>query len=234
MQRFGLFRGRGERGAVVPHTIKHLVTVSEPQGQAAEAYRTLWANVVFSTLDQPVKTILFTSPGADDGKSTALANVGVIAAAAGQRVLLVDCDLRRPALNTIFSLPNSTGLTTVLLEESPSLSDHATPINGLRVMTAGPLPSNPVEALSSKRMDRALDLFRGGADLVMLDAPPAGLVADALALAPRVDGVLIVVNAARTRREQAQRTKEQLERVRARILGVVLSNAQVDRAAYRY
>lgn len=234
MQSIGPWRGPGGERAATPRGAQHLVTVSEPRGRAAEAYRALWTNLAVSTLDPPLKTVLFTSPDADDGKSTALANLGVVAAAAGRRVLLVDCDLRQPTLHTIFDLPDSTGLMTTILDESATLPEQPTAIEGLRVLTAGPLPSNPAEVLSSQRMERTLELLRKAADLILLDAPPAGLVADALGLAPRVDGVLLVLNATRTRRERARHTRQQLERVGARILGVVLSNAQVDRAAYRY
>jgi non-specific protein-tyrosine kinase len=234
MPSFGPFRlTRRGNSALPPHGIQHLVTLREPTGPGAEAYRTLWTNVAFSTLARAPATILFTSPSADDGKSTGLANLGVVAAQAGRRILLVDCDLRRPTLQIIFDLANTEGLTTALLDPSSSdIPGQATPVSGLHVLTAGPLPSNPAEVLSSPRMDSVLSLCRQSADLVMLDAPPAGLVADALTLAPRVDGVIIVVNAAHTRREDARRIKSQLERVGARILGVVLNNATVARATY--
>ena len=207
-----------------------LVTLSNPRSPVSEAYRTLRTNLEFFSLDEPVRTLVVTSPGAKDGKSTVLANLAVALAQGGKRVILVDCDLRRPTQHTLFGLDNATGLTTMMLDEAaqskPPLRE--TLVDGLRVLTAGPLPPNPAELLGSRRMKETLADLLKKADVLLFDAPPVLAVTDALVLAVRTDGVLLVVKAGGTTREHVQQAKERLERVNARIVGAVLNNAPTD------
>lgn len=210
-----------------------LVTLSQPRSPAAEAYRTLRTNIRFSSIERPARAILFTSPGQQEGKTTTLANLAIIASQAGSRVIAIDCDLRRPALHLAFGLSNEAGFTDLLLHDPPErIATQEGPIPGLRVLTSGPLPPNPAELLSLDRVDAILAALARESDLVLLDSPPAAAVADASLLAPRVDGVILVIDATRTRREHALRAKEQLERVNARLLGVVLNRAKLDGASY--
>jgi non-specific protein-tyrosine kinase len=179
--------------------------------------------------------ILFTSAGPDEGKTSTLANVGALSALAGERVILLDCDLRRPSLHTIFGLANDSGLSA--LATGGAAIDSAlqsTTLEGLSVVPSGPPTSNPAELLASKACERVLTALRGEADLILVDAPPAAGVADASLLAAHMDGVVLVLDATRTRRADAQRAKQQLEHVKARILGVVLNNAAVGPNAFRY
>lgn len=216
-------------------TADQLVTLRDPHNVAAEAYRTLRTNIRFRGIERPVRSLLFTSPGQQEGKSTTLANLAVLWAQAGTRVIAVDCDLRRPALHTIFGTANTRGLTSCLVDEPTApipVQDVSVP--GLRLLPSGPQPPNPAELLTSERVDRVLAMLLEDADLIMLDSPPAGVVADASILAPRVDGVILVLDATRTSREHARRAKEQLERVNAQILGAVLNRARVDTSGYRY
>jgi capsular exopolysaccharide synthesis family protein len=213
--------------------IGQLAAVSDPRGPAAEAYRTLRTNLRFSSPDQRLQSILITSPGENEGKTTTLANLGVVAAQAGTRVALVDCDLRRPALHEIFELPNTAGLSSLFLDgetEAPPLLPTA--VSGLCILTSGPQPPNPADLLASERFAGLLATLRESYDLVLLDCAPVTVAADASILAPRVDGVLLVLDARRTKRDQAQRAKAQLERVQARILGVSLNNAPVETKRY--
>ena len=207
-----------------------LVTLSNPRSPVSEAYRTLRTNLEFFSLDEPVRTLVVTSPGAKDGKSTVLANLAVALAQGGKRVILVDCDLRRPTQHTLFGLDNATGLTTMMLDEAaqskPPLRE--TPVDGLRVLTAGPLPPNPAELLGSRRMKETLAALLKKADVLLFDAPPVLAVTDALVLAVQTDGVLLVVKAGGTTREHVQQAKDRLERVNARIVGAVLNNAPTD------
>ncbi len=207
-----------------------LITLTNPRSPVSEAYRTLRTNLEFFSLDEPVRTLVVTSPGAKDGKSTVLANLAVALAQGGKRVILVDCDLRRPTQHTMFGLDNATGLTTMMLDEAaqskPPLRE--TPVDGLRVLTAGPLPPNPAELLGSRRMKETLAALLKKADVLLFDAPPVLAVTDALVLAVRTDGVLLVVKAGGTTREHVQQAKERLERVNARIVGAVLNNAPTD------
>jgi len=229
-------RGRARR----PTGIEDLVIISQPGSAAAEAYRLLRANIELNGGhlnggSRPAKTVLFTSSAPEDAKSTALANVGVAAAQAGSRAVLVDADLRHPRLHEIFGLSNAEGLATALASGNvEDVSAQRTSINGLQVLTSGPPPSNPVDLLSSASMATLLRTLAQDADLIMLDSPPAGVLADASVLASGVDGVVLVLDARRTHRDQAQRAKAQLERVHASIWGVVLAGARVDARAYQY
>ncbi|HZT06682.1 MAG TPA: CpsD/CapB family tyrosine-protein kinase [Chloroflexota bacterium] len=218
-----------------PRGVDELAMLAHPESAAAEAYRTLRANIQLGHAETGPQRVLFTSAGPEEGKSTTLANVGVAAAQAGSRVLLVDADLRRPRLHELFSLSNDVGVTTAV--QSPTTAPSCvqqTRVAGLRVLTSGPTAPSPVELLSSASFEELLTTVAGGADLIMLDSPPAGTLADASVLARCVSGVILVLDARQTRRESAQLAKAQLERVQARILGVVLSNASVDSSAYRY
>ena len=218
-----------------------LVALTEPKSAAAEAFRTLRTNIQFASPDKPVHTILATSTRPDDGKSTTIANLAITFAASGSRTVLVDADLRRPHIHKIFNLPNDAGLTTLVSDiaraesmtgVSPPLQETQVP--NLRVLTSGPVPPNPAEILASQRMAELLETLRADAEYVLIDAPPIIAVADAAILAPRVDGVILVVNAGKTRRDLAVKARDMLRQVNANILGVVLNNARVDKSAYEY
>jgi len=211
-----------------------LITLVNPRSAVAEAYRTLRTNIQFSSLDEPLRTLLVASASADEGKSTTLANLAVTFAQAGRRTILVDSDLRRPSLHAIFGTPNDQGLTTMLLQDDAPAPLVETPIEGLRLLPSGPIPPNPSELLASRRLEGAIARLRDDADLVLFDSPPALAVSDAAVLSRRVDGVVLVVRAGTTRREHAARARQVLERAGARLLGVVLTNASVEDAVYSY
>jgi len=211
-----------------------LITLVNPRSAVAEAYRTLRTNIQFSSLDEPLRTLLVASASADEGKSTTLANLAVTFAQAGRRTILVDSDLRRPSLHAIFGTPNDHGLTTMLLQDDAPAPLVETPIEGLRLLPSGPIPPNPSELLASRRLEGAIARLRDDADLVLFDSPPALAVSDAAVLSRRVDGVVLVVRAGGTRREHAARARQVLERAGARLLGVVLTNASVEDAVYSY
>jgi len=211
-----------------------LITIRDPGSAAAEAYRTLRTNLLFSSLDRPLHTILITSSAPNEGKSTTLANLAVTMAEAEQRVLMVDCDLRRPSLHTLFGLPNEHGLTSSMLEQVESaLPIQATSVPGLRLLPSGPLPPRPADLLGSRRMGALLERLRREADIVLFDTPPVGAVTDAAVLAPQVDGVLLVLHAGQTRRDRAREARQILDKVKANIVGVVLNGAKLERG-YNY
>jgi capsular exopolysaccharide synthesis family protein len=213
-----------------------LVTLTAPRAPASEAYRTLRTNLEFSSLDKPLKTMVVTSPGPEEGKSTTLANLAVTLAQAEKTVILVDCDLRRPAQHEIFGVKNDVGLTTMMVDDQamkdPPLMD--TGVSGLRLLVSGPLPPNPSELVGSHRMSEIIAGLSKGADMVLFDAPPILAVTDAAVLASRVDGVLLVIRAGGTKRDHAQKAKALLDKVNARLVGAVLNNARVDTSYYRY
>lgn len=211
-----------------------LITLREPGSAAAEAYRTLRTNILFSSLDRPLHTLLVTSTAPDEGKSTTLANLAVTMAQAEQRVLVVDCDLRRPSLHTIFGVRNEQGLTSAILEQGEGpLPAQESGVPGLSILTSGPLPPRPADLLGSRRMVALIERMRAAADIVLFDTPPVVAVTDAAALAPRVDGVLLVLQAGQTRRDRAREARLLLEKVKANIVGVVLNGARLERG-YTY
>ncbi len=211
-----------------------LITLRDPSSAAAEAYRTLRTNLLFSSLDKPLHTLLATSSAPNEGKSTTLANLAVTMAQAEQSVLLVDCDLRRPGLHTLFGLPNDEGLTSAILAQSEGpLPIQSTSVPGLRLLASGPLPPRPADLLGSRRMGALIERLRTEADIVLFDTPPVVAVTDAAVLAPRVDGVLLVLHAGQTRRDRAREARQILEKVKANIVGVVLNGAKQERG-YSY
>lgn len=213
----------------------NLITLTDPRSAAAEAYQSLRTNIEFARLEQPLHTLLVTSVDDTADKGRALANLAVVMAQAGDRVILVDGDLRHPQQHEIFGLPNQAGVTTWLAEATPNPeSELATPplqatgIDGLHVLTAGPSAAHPASLLSTPHLAKALKALRPLADYVLCDAPPVLAVTDAALWASQVDGVVLLVNAGATRREHAQRARSILERVHARVVGAVLLNAERD------
>ncbi len=209
-------------------TQPNLITLTTPRSQASEAYRALRTNLTFAGLNEPLHTLVITSPAPEEGKSTTLANLAVTFAQSGKKTLVVDCDLRHPSQHTIWGVPQQPGLTDMMLEglKKPPLVDVG--VENLSLLPSGSLPPNPADLLGSQRMDAIIKQLKGEADIVLFDAPPVIAVTDATLLATKLDGVLLVFRAGGTRRDHAERAKELLERVNIRLVGAVLTNAQVD------
>ena len=216
------------------NALPKLVALQDPRSPAAEAYRTLRTNLQFSSLDRPLRTILATSTAPNEGKSTTIANLAVTMAQAEQRVLLVDCDLRRPTLHTIFNLPNDVGLTSMMLQDDERLPVQATAVPGLTLLSSGPLPPRPADILGSRRMEQVIAMLKEQADIVLFDTPPVNAVTDAAVLATKVDGVLLVFRSGATRRDHARDARKLLEKVNAHIVGVVLTDVRQERNQYSY
>jgi len=200
------------------------IAAVRPRSPLAEAYRILRTKIQVAT-DRPLDTLLVTSANPFEGKSTVVANLGVVMAQAGLSVIVVDSDLRCPILHDIFGLPNKVGLSNALIADGPSHDGYlqTTQLQNLRVLTSGPLPPNPAELLGSRRMGRVIQQLKEEADVVLFDSPAVLAVADAALLAKQMDGVLLVVEAGATRREAALRAKEDLTRVGANLIGAVLN-----------
>jgi non-specific protein-tyrosine kinase len=207
-----------------------LVTLTDPRAPASEAYRTLRTNLLFSSLDEPLETLVVTSAGPDEGKSTTLANLAVTMAQSGKTTLLVDCDLRLPSQHEIWNLDNAEGLTSAMLSESktPKFSLHDVGVENLQILTSGPTPPNPADLIGSARMETIIGALKKKADVVLFDAPPVTAVTDAALLASRLDGVLLVLRAGGTRRDHAEQAKALLEKGKTRIVGAVLNDAPRD------
>lgn len=214
----------------------NLITLTNPRALAAEAYRTLRTNLMFYRLDNPISMVVVTSPVTGEGKSSVLANLAVTLAQGGRSTIVVDCDLRKPAQHSLWELPNDAGLTTMLLEDSAFENPALKPVGveGLHVLTSGPLPANPADVLGSKRMDDIIAALKERAEYVLFDVPPVLAVTDAALLGLKVDGVLLALRAGSSRRDHAARAKEELERVNVPIIGAVLTNAQRDSAVNDY
>jgi capsular exopolysaccharide synthesis family protein len=218
----------------------NLITLDEPRSPIAESFRSLRTNIQYTSVDFPIRTLLVTSPTADVGKSTISSNLGVVLAQGGKRTIIVDADMRRPTLHRIFKLPNRLGLSSLfvfqsLFDKSKDLPDgtlQSIKADGLMVVTSGKTPPNPSELLASERMNGLIERFQDEAELVIIDSPPILAVTDATVLAPRVDGVLMVIKPGETKLETARQTVEQLRRVGANLLGVVIN--EVDPRSGRY
>jgi len=212
-----------------------LVTETDPRSAASEAFRALRTNIQFAGLDHPCRSIVITSASAGEGKTTTVANFGLVAAQGGARVCLVDSDLRRPALHRLFGLENTYGLTTALVEDVPfEKACRASRIPNLFVLTSGPPAPNPAELVGSKRMKDLLEGAYSTFDLIICDSPPVVSVADGVALAAQCDGVLLVVRSGKIANEVARRAAEQIDAVKGRILGVILNHVDFRRDGYYY
>ena len=202
-----------------------LVSVRSPDSIAAEAYRTARTSIQYLARDGGMRVIEITGPGQNEGKTTTTVNLAVSLAQSGKRVIAVSCDLRKPRLHRFFGVDNAIGLTSFLRgQASLEQAMLQTEIKGLQIITSGPVPSNPAELLGSDRMDGLLAVLRERADFVLMDTTPALAVADALALAPKSDGVIIVADAAQTTRAAVSRLRQQFEGVGATIIGGILNN----------
>ncbi|NHN34318.1 CpsD/CapB family tyrosine-protein kinase [Paenibacillus agricola] len=206
-------------------TVKYpLITNMNSKSPISEAYKALRTNIEFSNVDRELKCIMFTSSQQGEGKSTTAANVAVAFAQTNRKVLLLDCDLRRPTQHHIFNISNQVGLTSYLSHQA-DLSEImvSTSIPNLSVVLSGPVPPNPSELLASKRMTGLLNELREQYDMIIVDTPPIMAVTDSQIVATKCDGVLLVLDSGTVKREVALMAKQKLELVNAKILGVVLN-----------
>jgi tyrosine-protein kinase Etk/Wzc len=212
-----------------------ILTEEDERSPFAEAFRTLRANMRFSAVDGQAHTVLVTSAGAGEGKSTCAANLAIESARAGQTVILVDTDMRRPALHTYFGLEADKGLTNVLVGDV-SLEEalQQTSVPGLRLLAAGALPPNPVVLIESEAMRNLVQRVCAQADLVVFDSPPVLIAADAQLLSSFADATLIVIETRATRREMAQRAMELLRRANAKPIGIAINKARQREQGYYY
>ena len=220
---------RGPREQTARDPLGRVVTISDPTSATAEAFHTLGTNLQYALMDAPSRVIALTSPGPGEGKTTVCANLGVALAQTGESVLIVDCDLHRPAVHTVFGLRNLQGLENVLSGERQPPEIQQEPMPGLRIVTTGPLPPYPAQLLGSVRFKEFLRQEGSEFDYVLLDCPPVSMVPDALVLAAQADGVLVVLDAQSTRKVALRRTIHGLESVRSNILGTVMGNVEVGK-----
>ncbi len=206
---------------------------SGPFSAVSEAFRMIRSNIKFMAVDRDLRTLMVTSASKGEGKSTTAANLAVALAQDGRKVVLLDCDLRRPSVHKQFGLPNTIGLTNAIVGGAPiSEVEHDVDVENLRVITAGPIPPNPAELLDSARFAAVLEDLRGHTDIIVCDAPPVLGVVDASVLGGQTDGVVVVVASGDVDRQAARRTVQMLQQARANPLGVVLNKTARRSATY--
>jgi non-specific protein-tyrosine kinase len=212
---------------------EELYVARQPRSPISEAFRTLRTNLEFAGVDKPIRSILVTSPGPGEGKTTIAANLATIIAQGGKRVILMDADLRKPCIHRILGIPNRVGLSDVFRgnRDLQSAIHSFDGLEGMSVITSGSLPPNPAELLGSAKMIQILEELKQQADVVVIDCPPS-LVADAQVLAAKVDAVLLVIQPGYTHIDSAKATLEQLGRADAKVVGAVLNKIPRERGYY--
>ncbi|MGM1019329.1 MAG: CpsD/CapB family tyrosine-protein kinase [Bacillota bacterium] len=204
-----------------------LVTSLHAQSSVSEEYRMLRTNIQFSSIDEPIEVMMVASAQAGEGRTVTISNLAVTYAQEGKKVLVMDMDLRRSSLHHMFGLRNHTGLTRVLANQQ-SWQDvvQETGIDHLYAITAGPAPPNPSEMLSSRRMNALMAELKEHYDVILMDTPPLLSFPDSFIISAMCDGVILVVQAGKVKKDLVKKAKANLERVKARILGVVLNNVK--------
>jgi polysaccharide biosynthesis transport protein len=227
-----------------------LITREQPRSPIAEAYRGLRTAIMFANVDKPARSILISSPNPGEGKSITAANLGIVFAQAGHRVLILDADLRRPVQHKIFDIPSKNmGLTNMLLQmlvdrhyDDTALdvfallegAIHETQQPDLYLLTSGSLPPNPAELVGSEKMKKLLEVLSEYFDLVIVDSPPLLAVTDAVVLGARTDSVVLISNSGQTRRNQLAQAVAKLHDVNANIIGVILNRLSAKTGGYYY
>ena len=214
---------------------RRIVTHFDPKSPISEQYRTIRTNIQYASIEDDIKAIAVTSAGPSEGKSTTIANLAVVNAQQGKKVLLIDTDLRKPTIHHTFRVANVIGLTNVLtkqsyLEEATTTTD----IPNLDVLTSGPIPPNPAELLGTKAMEELLEEAKEQYDIILFDTPPVLAVTDAQIVANKCDGVILVVSSGKTNRDGAVKAKELLVNANAKLLGAVLNQKKQKQSEYYY
>ena len=209
------------------------IVEKSPKSVAAEAYRSLKTNIQYSSFDKEYKTIVITSSNPGEGKSTTAGNLALTLAEGEAKVLLVDCDMRKPSMHKNFRITNTYGISNILLQKQVMDVAHCYNKN-LSIITAGKVPPNPAEMLASKAMTAFLKEMKEHFDYIVLDTPPVQAVADAQILSTKVDGTLVVVRAGVTKKDEVQNTVNTLKKVNADIIGTILHAVDNTRNKYQY
>ena len=220
----------------IPHhdgEVKDLHMHHEPKSLIAECTRVIRTNLLFMSPDKPFKRMLITSSGPQEGKSTTVINLGIAMAQSGNKVLLIDTDMRRPRLHKAFGVPNDIGVSSLLVGDGNIDSAiKTTEVPGLFLLSCGPVPPNPAELLHTKSFADLLEQLGTRFDRIVLDSPPVGAVSDAVVLATLVDGVVMVLKAGKTQSDTARRTVRMLRDVKAPLFGAVLNDVDLERTKY--
>lgn len=213
---------------------RNLITHFNSLSPISEQYKTIRTNIQFST-DQGIRSIVVTSSGPGEGKSTTVANLAVTFAQQEKRTLLIDGDLRKPTVHYTFQVENQRGLTNVLTKRDDLFSCiQKTKIDHLSVLPTGPIPPNPAELLGSQAMKEFLNRAMENFDMILIDTPPVLAVTDAQILANQCDGTILVIKSGETQVDAAMKAKELLVAANGKLLGTVLNQKKVQDSHYYY
>ena len=210
------------------------IVEKEPKSIVAESYRTLRTNIQYSSFDKEYKIIVVTSSDPGEGKSTTAGNLALSMAQDDKKVILIDCDLRKPSLHKKFKVSNLVGLSDVIIGKTDLVKAVHKYSKNLVLLTSGKIPPNPSEMLSSKIMESLLETLRESFDYIILDTPPVQAVTDSQILSTKADGTILVVRAEKTKRESVQNAVNLLKKVNANIIGIVLNGVDSSRNKYYY
>ncbi len=212
------------------------ITAAEPRSPISEAFRSLRTNIQYASVDRPIKRIAITSPSPKDGKSTVATNLAVVMSQSGRKVAIVDADMRRPSQHKRLRLSNRLGLSDLFVQDKVHLNGalRETRVPGMSILASGGLPPNPSELLGSEKMMEVLRQVGEQVDIIIIDTPPVMAVTDAAVLAPKVDGVLVVIRPGVTKLAHTKQTVEQLRRSGAYLMGIVLNDIEFRRSRYYY
>lgn len=211
----------------------NLIVKRDPKSPVSESYREIRTNIRFANVDSNIKKILVTSSVAGEGKSTTISNLACTLADEGNKVLLLDCDLRKPTLHKKFSLRNHMGLMDVLIEKSDYKNYIQSIYDGLDLLTTGSIPSNPSEVLGSNSMKQLVEEMAKDYDYVLIDTAPIVAVTDPLVIASYIDGIILVVRAESTPVDLVKSSVDKLQKVNAKIIGSILNGVEMKKG-YEY
>ena len=215
--------------------MKEIISYNDPKSVISEQYRAIRTNIEYSNVDQDKKTILVTSSDKNEGKTTTVSNLAVSFANLNKKVLLIDCDLRNASIHKMFKINNIYGLTDILAKDrAVDKCIQKTELENLYVLTAGAIPPNPAEILSSEKMKNLIEDLKNIYDYIFIDTPPIGLVTDAGVLSSFTDGVVLVVKSESVEKKYLEETKKKLDAVDARILGAILNSYKSEQKDYNY
>ena len=214
----------------------NLITFKKPKSSVSEAYRMLRTNLHYIEIDKEDKLIVITSANMSEGKTSTLCNLAITMVNSGKKVLLVDCDLRKPKVHKYFDIKNEIGIVNILVEGifAESVMSEIDKVPNLHIVPSGPLPPNPSEILGSEAMKNLISKLKMEFDVILFDAPPICSVTDAALLSKIADGVILVVESGKTNVESAKLAKKLLRKVGANILGVVLTKVDKSKSGSAY
>ena len=212
---------------------KYLIK-DNPTSPIAEAYRKIATNIEFSNIDNEIKTIMITSAKQDEGKTTTICNLVMVMTELKKKILLIDLDLRKPAVHKTFKISNKQGLTDILINKDDYKSYLHNVYQGLDILTTGMIPANPTEIINSKALKELIKEMSNNYDYIFIDTPPVMLVSDPITISTYSDAVILAIEHGKTEKELAKKAVESLKQVNANIIGAVLNNIPVSKQSNYY